>query len=151
MKCCFWSTLMCFYPSPYANDTTILVKREDDNLWNMVNLLKLNLLISGLEINQSYKSQRKKPSQTKDFRQKWPNDGDLSKLLRVPFEFNLDVKEVDKFLEEKLCKKLKYQSTLQLPLAIRAMVINYVLVFTPWLLINVLKTQKSMNICKTSL
>jgi hypothetical protein len=52
--------------------------------------------------------------------------------MRVPFGFNLDVKEMDEFLVERICKKFKYWSTLQLPLAIRAMVVNYVLAFTPW-------------------
>jgi hypothetical protein len=68
----------------------------------------------------------------------------------VPFGFNLDVKEMDEFLVEKICKKLKYWSTLQLPLSIRAMVVNYVLAmvvnyvlaFTPWFLMNVSRNTK---------
>jgi hypothetical protein len=35
----------------YVNDTTILVIRDEENLWNVYNLLKLFLSIGGLEIN----------------------------------------------------------------------------------------------------
>jgi hypothetical protein len=35
-------------------------------------------------------------------------DGELVKLLGVPFGLNLNTKEVDVFLIEKLWKKLKY-------------------------------------------
>jgi hypothetical protein len=42
----------------------------------------------------------------------------------MPFGLNLDTKEVDAFLIEKLQKKLKYWSILHLPLVGRAIVIN---------------------------
>jgi hypothetical protein len=36
--------------SQYAHDTTILVLRDEENLWNVYNLLKLFLSIGGLKI-----------------------------------------------------------------------------------------------------
>jgi hypothetical protein len=36
--------------SQYAHDTTILVIRDEENLWNVYNLLKWLLSIGGLEI-----------------------------------------------------------------------------------------------------
>jgi hypothetical protein len=38
------------------------------------------------------------------------NEGDLSKLLGVLFGFNLETKEVDKILVEKIHKKEQYWS-----------------------------------------
>lgn len=36
------------------------------------------------------------------------NEGDLSKLLRIPFDFTFNVKKVDEFLVENFHKKLRY-------------------------------------------
>jgi hypothetical protein len=58
------------------------------------------------------------------------NEGDLSKLLRIPFGLNFDVKEVDEFLVEKIHKKLKYSSVFHLPLVGRVVVVNVILAST---------------------
>jgi len=58
------------------------------------------------------------------------NEGDLSKLLRIPFGLNFNVKEVDEFLVEKLHKKLKYQNAFHLPLVGRVVVVNAILAST---------------------
>jgi hypothetical protein len=58
------------------------------------------------------------------------NEGDLSKLLRIPFGFNFDVKGVDEFLVENFHKKLRYWSDFHLPLVGRVMVVNAILAST---------------------
>ncbi len=55
------------------------------------------------------------------------NEGDLSKLLRIPFGLNFDVKEVDEFLVENFHKKLKYQNDFHLPLISWVVVVNAIL------------------------
>jgi len=64
-------------------------------------------------------------------------DGELVKLLGVPFGLNLNAKEVDIFLIEKLWKKLKYYNTIHLPLIARVVVVNFVLASTQWFFIRV--------------
>jgi hypothetical protein len=64
-------------------------------------------------------------------------DGELIKLLGVPFGLNLNTKEVDAFLIEKLWKKFKYYNTFHLPLIGRVVVINFVLASTLWFFIRV--------------
>jgi hypothetical protein len=64
-------------------------------------------------------------------------DGELVKLLGVPFGLNLNAKEVDIFLIEKLWKKLKYCNTIHLPLIGRVVVVNFVLASTLWFFIKV--------------
>ncbi len=63
-------------------------------------------------------------------------DGELVKLLGVPFGLNLNAKEVDVFLIEKLSKKLKYYNTIHLPLISRVVVVNFVLASTQWFFIR---------------
>jgi hypothetical protein len=36
----------------------------------------------------------------KELKQRWANEGNLSKFLGIPFGLNLEVKEVDEFLVE---------------------------------------------------
>jgi hypothetical protein len=36
----------------------------------------------------------------KELKQSWENEGDLFKLIGIPFGLNLEVKEVDEFLVE---------------------------------------------------
>ncbi len=57
-------------------------------------------------------------------------DGELVELLGVPFGSNLNAKEVDVFLIEKLWKKFKYYNTFHLPLIGRVVVVNFVLAST---------------------
>ncbi len=79
-------------------------------------------------------------------------DGELAKLLGVPFGLNLDTKEVDAFLIEKLQKKLRHWNILHLPLVGRAIVINSVSASTLWFFIRVWGgTKKVIKKCKTLL
>ncbi len=64
-------------------------------------------------------------------------DGELVKLLGVPFGLNLNAEEVDVFLIEKLSKKLKYYNTIHLPLIGKVVVVNFVLASTLWFFIKV--------------
>ncbi len=64
-------------------------------------------------------------------------NGELVKLLGVHFGLNLNAKEVDVFLIEKLWKKLEYYSTLHLLLIGRVVVVNFVLASTLWFFIRV--------------
>lgn len=56
-----------------------------------------------------------------------PPPGSLSKLLGAPFGIALETADVDKFLQQKITKKIAYWSTQRLSLAGRATVINAVL------------------------
>jgi hypothetical protein len=53
--------------------------------------------------------------------------GRLLNYLGVHFGLNLDTKEVDAFLIEKLQKKLRHWNTLHLPLVGRVVVVNFML------------------------
>jgi len=55
---------------------------------------------------KSSKKDKQKPKWIKEFRWKWAKDGELVKLLGVPFGLNLDTKEVDFFFLENYEKNL---------------------------------------------
>ena len=63
--------------------------------------------------------------------------GDLSKLLGTPFGLNLNTPNVDKFLYNKISKKLDYWSTMKLSLGGRIVICNQVLLSTLWFFITV--------------
>lgn len=68
---------------------------------------------------------------------KWAEDGDLSKKLGVPFGLNLNTKDVDQFLYNKIAKKLDYWSRIKLSLAGRIVICNQLLLSTLWFFITV--------------
>ena len=68
---------------------------------------------------------------------KWAEEGDLSKLLGTPFGLNLNTPDVDKFLHNKISKKLDYWSTMKLSLGGRIVICNQVLLSTLWFFITV--------------
>jgi hypothetical protein len=56
----------------------------------------------------------------------------LGKLLGLPFGIDMATVDVDRFLQDKIERKLHYWTTLRLSLASRAMVVNMVLLSTLW-------------------
>lgn len=47
----------------------------------------------------------------------WAEEGDLSKLLGTPFDLNLNIRDVDQFLNAKISNKLDYWSTMKFSFA----------------------------------
>ena len=61
----------------------------------------------------------------------------MSKLLGTPFGLNLNTHDVDRFLYNKISKKLDYWSTMKLSLAGRVVICNRVLLSTLWFFITI--------------
>jgi hypothetical protein len=56
----------------------------------------------------------------------------LEKLLGLPFGIDVAIVDMDRFLQDKIERKLYYWTTLRLSLASQAVVVNMVLLSTLW-------------------
>lgn len=93
-----------------------------------------------------------RPSWLNSYDWSWAQIGELSKLLGTPFGLELDTKNVDDFLVEKITKKLKYWSTTRLSLAGRTLIVNQVLLSTLYYFLAVWAgTVRSLRKIKTLL
>ncbi len=88
-----------------------LIKRIDDGteiqqkevkIWHEKRYGYHDRLPSIHEIDQllQVSKMKEKLNWDKELKQRWANEGDLSKFLGIPFDFNLEVKEVDELLVE---------------------------------------------------
>lgn len=97
---------------PYCNTQmtqTILIRRDEENLWNVYNLLQQFLSVKGLKIDQDNILEIQKMS--KETRLDKTFQLEMGKgwepiMLEVPFGLNLYIKQVDKFLLAKIRKKI---------------------------------------------
>ena len=79
-----------------------------------------------------------KPEWLNKYNWQWAEEGDLFKLLGIPFGLNLNTHDIDNFLYQKIAKKkLDYRSTMELSLAGRTVICNQVLLSTLWFFITV--------------
>ncbi len=69
-----------------------------------------------------------KPSWLGSFHWKWAQDGDISKLLGSPCGLGLKVGDIDKFLLNKVKKKLAFWCSTHLSLVGRALIVKQVLI-----------------------
>lgn len=64
-------------------------------------------------------------------------DNSITRFLGIPFGLSPAVADVDKFLIEKVTKKLKYWTSTHLSLAARVVVVNSVLLSTLWYFLSI--------------
>ena len=67
----------------------------------------------------------------------WANDEGVSKLLGAPFGISLSTKDVDKFLHEKLTKKLIHWSTTKIKPTRRNIIANSVLLSSTFFFLSI--------------
>ena len=77
-----------------------------------------------------------KPEWLSVYNWRWAEEGDLFKLLGIPFGLNLNVSDIDNFLYSKISRKLAYWSTMKFSLAGRTLVCNHVFLFILWFFIS---------------
>jgi hypothetical protein len=129
--------------SQYADDSSFMVKGEKRYVDELVRILKVFSAASGMEINWEkscaywFDKYTHKPEWLNGYNWQWATEGDLSKLLGTPFGLNLNTRDVDQFLYNKIAKKLDYWSKMKLSLAGRAVICNQVLLSTLWFFITV--------------
>ena len=129
--------------SQYADDSSFMVRGEKRDIDELVRLLKTFSEASGMEINWDkscpywFDKYTHRPEWLAGYNWKWAEEGDLSKLLGTPFGLNLNTPDVDKFLYNKISKKLDYWSTIKLSLGGRIVICNQVLLSTLWFFITV--------------
>ena len=68
------------------------------------------------------------PNWAQELPVKWAKSEDISKLLGVPFGLSLDSGKVDRFLLERLSKKLKFWSSTRINVTGRTVVSNTILI-----------------------
>ena len=131
------------YISQYVDDLSFMVRGEKKDIDELVKLLKAFSEASGMEINWDkscaywFDKYTHRPEWLAGYNWKWAEEGDLSKLLGTPFGFNLNTPDVDKFLYNKISKKLDYWSTMKLSLGGRIVICNQMLLSTLWFFITV--------------
>jgi hypothetical protein len=121
------------YLGRYANDTSLTLASIENNVDTAVDLLNKFLHISRLERNWHKRMAFRYG--TSNFRLRWLEkykwklalERDMSKLLDATFGLTLEVKDVDGFLIDRIQKKIKIWSTIHLPIAGRATIVNSVL------------------------
>lgn len=92
---------------------------------------------SGLEINWhrniAYWWGRERLSRwVRKYQWKWATNIDLSKLLDMPFDLQLQLQVVDQFLENMVKNKLQYWSSTNLLLTWQTLIVNWVLMSSLW-------------------
>jgi hypothetical protein len=109
------------YLGRYANDTSLTLASIENNVDTAVDLLNKFLHISRLERN--WHKRMAFWYGTSNFRLRW-----LEKYKwKLALELTLEVKDVDGFLIDRIQKKIKIWSTIHLPIAGRATIVNSVL------------------------
>ena len=131
------------YISQYADDSSFMVRGTKEDVDEFVKILETFSEASGMEINweksSAYWFDRHIPKSEwlLSYNWKWAEEGDLSKLLGTPFGLNLDTKDIDQFLYNKIAKKFVYWRSMKLSLAGRIVICNQVLLSTLWFFITV--------------
>ena len=96
----------------------------------LVHILKVFSVASRIEINWEkscaywFNKFTHKLEWMNGYNWQWAEEGDLSKLLGTPFRLNLNTKDVDNFLYQKIAKELNYWSTMKLSFARKAVICN---------------------------
>lgn len=110
-----------------------MVRGDKQYVDELVRLLKLFNEAPGLDINYEKLCAYWFDKYTHTFtwlvgyNWRWAEEGDLSKLLMIPFGLHLNTPNVDQFLYKKISMKLDYWSNMKLPLAWGVVVYNHVL------------------------
>ena len=118
-----------------------MIRGEKRDVDEMVRILKVFYEASGMRINWekscAYWNDKfmHKPEWLSGYYWRWAEEGDMFKLLGTPFGLNLNIRDVDSFLYNKISKKLDYWSTMRLSLAGRIVICNQVLLSTLWFLL----------------
>lgn len=121
--------------SQFADDTGLSIRGAEEYLRHTILLLKQFGSASGLLINWQksvgyWFSALPRPAWLDNFDLTWAPPGSLSKLLGAPFGITLETTDVDRFLKDKISKKLRYWSSQRLSLAGSVTVVNAVLFST---------------------
>ena len=122
----------------YADDSSFMVRGEKKDIDELVRLLRTFNETSGMEINWEkscvywFDKYTHKPEWLAGYNWKWAEEGDLSKLLGMPFGLNLNIPDVDNFFYTKISKKLDYWSTMKLFLGGRIVICNQVHLSILW-------------------
>ncbi len=121
----------------------------------MFNILELFLCILSLDINWDkslaywYVKVKQKPKWLETFRWKWVGESNLSKLMGTSFELNVDTKEINQFLVNRLQKKLKYLHSRHIPLTKTITIVKSILFLVPRCFSNVwVGTKQVTEKCK---
>jgi hypothetical protein len=124
----------------YVDDMNYTIRETEHNLVNLISLLNLFHLTSGLEINWGksvayWLATTPPPNWLQWIRCQWAVEHQLSKLLSTPFGIDLHIGDVDEFLLTKVQKKLTYWTSVHLSLIGRALIVNSVLLSSLWFFI----------------
>ena len=127
----------------YADDTSFIVRADQDSVSTLVSILQSFSLASGLLINWAKSGaywegrNRLRPAWAQNYGWTWEPKGRISKLLGSPFGLSITTADIDQFLLGKLRKKLTYWTSTKLSLAGRRLIVNQVLMSTLWYFIGV--------------
>ena len=116
-----------------------MVRGTKEDVDKLVRILETFSQASGMEINWEkscaywFDKYTHKPDWLLGYNWKWAEEDELSKLLGTPFGLNLNTRNVDQFLYNKIAKKLEYWSGMRLSLAGRIVICNQVLLSTLWI------------------
>jgi hypothetical protein len=118
----------------YANDTSFTLAGEEEPVRKLIQILNSFCLASGLVLNWQKSSaywkgeaNTPRPAWTDLLGVIWARDDEVSKLLGTPFGMNINSGDVDKFLLDRVNKKLEYWCKLKHKSIGRAVVVNSVL------------------------
>lgn len=102
------------------DNSSFMVRRKKKYVDELVRILKVFSAASGMKINWEkscgywFDKFTHKPEWLNMYNWQWTEEENLSKLLGIPFGSNLNTKDVDNFLNQKIAKKtrlLEYNET----------------------------------------
>ena len=120
-----------------------MVRGTKEDVDELVKILETFSQASGILINWEkscaywFDKHTHKPEWLLGYNWKWAEENDLPKLLGTLFGLNLDTKDGDQFLYNKIIKKLEHWSNMKLSLAERIVICNQMLFSKLWFFITV--------------
>ena len=116
----------------YADDTSFTLAGEEEPVRNLIHTLNTFCLASGLVLNWQkscayWQGAAIRPGWTDLLGVVWARGDEVSKLLGTPFGMTITSGDVDKFLLDRVTKKLAYWCKLKLNSMGRAVIVNSVL------------------------
>lgn len=128
--------------SQFADDTTFSLKGAERYLATTSAMLTEFGLATGLVLNRHKSSMywyhtMPPPPWLQSFGFTVTPAQELSRLLGTPFGVDLETRDVDRFLANKLTTKLRYWTSVHLSLAGRVIIVNSILLSSLWYFLNI--------------
>lgn len=133
--------------SQYVDDMSFTVRMEESNVDKFLGILHKFRTTFGLEINQHkfvayWCGRGLRLGWVEKYHWKWAANGNLSKLLGMPFGLDLELRHVDQIWRNRVKSKLKYWSSTTLLLAWQILIVNKVFMSSCWYFITVWASSK---------